>query len=1271
MLNYFDSRPPSTSTVCGGNADRATLLKKFDHPHRWRGNVMLKHTLKHLAALLLLAAVITPATANAQATAPCDGALTWTGIVPACLSVGDTYRIIFVTSGERDATSNAIADYNTFVQAQADAATGTPFSGITFNALGGTATTTARDNTNTNRTSDGTGERIFYYRGQQVADNYDDLYDGGWDSLEARNQNGETFSGSSLGVWTGSLNNGITFPTAPLGSARGSSSVIGNAFNASTPFLAALITNTENHNLYALSAVLTVPEAPALDPANPTISIAAETSPVTEGTAATFTLTATPAPANNVIVTVTVTDGAGDFITGAVPTTVTITAATTTATLMVPTSDDSTAEAPGAITATVETGTGYTPHSTDNSVSVTILDNDTSTDATLSSLTLTPGTLAPAFATGTRDYTVAVANNVPSVTVTPIATDADAGATITVNGNTVTSGATSAAIPLTPGTPMDISVIVTAPDTTTMLTYTVIATRVVPTATLAGTLTEATLFASSAPTVTVTLANTEYAAAGTLLQTHFTVTDDVTGTVSVSGFNRDSNTAATLMLAYSREDITANGTLSVALAAAGHIADDALTTNTIPITASTGANVCGRTPAVRDEIVTRSTASECTSITDLATIGTLDFTQANPGGGLTALTSGDFAGLAGLTELFFNRNSLTTLPEDIFAGLSSLTTLRFNENTLSTLPEGVFAGLSSLVELNLFGNNLNTLPVGVFAGLTTVQSLYINMNAFTSLPVGIFDGLDALVNLALHSNPSFTPGTGLPAGIFDDVLNSLGPVDERGGGVGLAVDADGRAAHFVCSRTDAADIVAATSGVSHCLRITAAQLNTHLASSDATLSGLTLTGGTLDPAFATGTTAYTVSVENSVASVTVTPTATDATGATITVNGNTVTSGNDSTAINLTPGTPMDISVIVTAADTTTTMTYTVTATRVLVPVVTVALNANIAGDNIVNIAERTAGFPITGTVQTGAAVSVTIGTVGTDTARPATITGTGTTWTVTIPPADADLTGTSVTVTATATLAGHPTGTATRTLTVDLTAPTATYTPPGSLTVGAAITAIMPGSPSSDTTGYTVQGGDLPPGLVLDATTGGITGAPTTATTATAAVTIRLTDTVGNPGDVLIPFPSVTMGRQTLTGFTYSPSTAPADQPPAVTAPTGQQTGSTLSYASDTANICTVNATTGVPTLVAAGTCMITVTASATANYMAATDTFTITVTPAIPAATLTGPLTEATLFATAPTVTVTAGQHRIRRRGHTGAKPLHRGGYRRRDRDRARFYP
>ncbi len=538
-------------------------------------------------------------------------------------------------------------------------------------------------------------------------------------------------------------------------------------------------------------------------------------------------------------------------------------------------------------------------------------------DATLSGLTLSAGTLEPTFDSGTTSYTASVANSVTRVTVTPTA--GSNSALVRVNGAIAV-----ATIDLElPGTATPIAIVVTAA-TNAMMTYTVDVTRArVPAAALAGTLTEANLFAATAPTVTVTLANTEYAATGTLAQSHFTVADTVTGTVSVSEFTRDSSTVATLTLEHSGEDITTAGTLSVTLAAAGHTGSGVLTTSTIPITASTGTNVCGRTALVHEEIVTRSTASECTSITDLATIGTLDFTQMNPGGGLTAVVSGDFAGLAGLETLLFLRNSLTTLPEDIFAGLSALTTLRFNQNTLRTLPEGVFAGLSSLVELNLFSNNLNTLPVGVFAGLTSVERLYINNNAFTSLPADIFDdGLTSLMDLALHGNP-FTAGTGLPAGIFDEVLDTLRDVALSGGN-GLAVDLVGRAAHFVCSRTDVAAIVTFTSAA-HCLRVTAAELNTYLAMTDATLSGLTLSAGTLDPAFDSATTTYTVAVANSVASVTVTPTATNA-GATIAVNG-----GIATTAIDLPPtGTAVPIAIVVTAADTATRMTYTVTATRAM-----------------------------------------------------------------------------------------------------------------------------------------------------------------------------------------------------------------------------------------------------------------------------------------------------------------------------------------------------
>ena len=97
-------------------------------------------------------------------------------------------------------------------------------------------------------------------------------------------------------------------------------------------------------------------------------------------------------------------------------------------------------------------------------------------------------------------------------------------------------------------------------------------------------------------------------------------------------------------------------------------------------------------------------------------------------------------------------------------------------------------------------------------------------------------------------------------------------------------------------------------------------------SSNADLSNLVLSAGTLTPPFDPATTSYTASVSYTTTSITVTPTASDA-GATITVNGNAVVSGNTSDPINLNVGNNT-ITTVVTAADMTTMMTYTVDVTR-------------------------------------------------------------------------------------------------------------------------------------------------------------------------------------------------------------------------------------------------------------------------------------------------------------------------------------------------------
>jgi len=95
-------------------------------------------------------------------------------------------------------------------------------------------------------------------------------------------------------------------------------------------------------------------------------------------------------------------------------------------------------------------------------------------------------------------------------------------------------------------------------------------------------------------------------------------------------------------------------------------------------------------------------------------------------------------------------------------------------------------------------------------------------------------------------------------------------------------------------------------------------------STDATLSALTLSAGDIDPAFASGTTSYTLTTSSD--ATTITPSANDA-NTTVTINGTAVASGAASASIPLAVG-DTAVSIVVTAEDGTSTTTYTVTVTR-------------------------------------------------------------------------------------------------------------------------------------------------------------------------------------------------------------------------------------------------------------------------------------------------------------------------------------------------------
>ena len=108
------------------------------------------------------------------------------------------------------------------------------------------------------------------------------------------------------------------------------------------------------------TAMVTVNDNDIPDPDAPVASISADPTPITEGTAATFTVTLDrAAAAGGLTISVGVTES-GSYIAETAPMTVVIAEGGTTGTLTVSTADDTTDEPAGSITAELTAGVGYT-----------------------------------------------------------------------------------------------------------------------------------------------------------------------------------------------------------------------------------------------------------------------------------------------------------------------------------------------------------------------------------------------------------------------------------------------------------------------------------------------------------------------------------------------------------------------------------------------------------------------------------------------------------------------------------------------------------------------------------------------------------------------------------------------------------------------------------------------------------------------------------------------------------------------------------------------
>jgi surface protein len=213
------------------------------------------------------------------------------------------------------------------------------------------------------------------------------------------------------------------------------------------------------------------------------------------------------------------------------------------------------------------------------------------------------------------------------------------------------------------------------------------------------------------------------------------------------------------------------------------------------------------------------------------------------------------------------------------------------------------------------GSNTVTVQVTAQDGVTT-QSYTVAVTRAASSDAT----LSALALSQGSLSPSFTSGTLAYTASVAHSVSSL---------IVTPTTNDANATATVNGASPATPVTLAVGGTTVTVQVTAQDGSTQsytvavtrAASSDATLSALALSQGSLSPSFASGTLAYTASVANSVSSLIVTPTTNDA-NATATVNGASAT-----TPVTLALGSNT-VTVQVTAQDGVTTQSYTVTVTR-------------------------------------------------------------------------------------------------------------------------------------------------------------------------------------------------------------------------------------------------------------------------------------------------------------------------------------------------------
>lgn len=515
--------------------------------------------------------------------------------------------------------------------------------------------------------------------------------------------------------------------------------------------------------------------------------------------------------------------------------------------------------------------------------STTSTTGTTSTDAGLSGLSLSSGILLPEFAGGTLSYTATVSNSTGSITFN--ATAADGSSTVSINGAAVSSGKTSAAFSLNVGA-NSFSIVTAAASGGGTRTYSVVITRASVTLSSDASLSALSIstgslspaFAAATTSYSVTVGNGVTSVALIPSSASNAATIKVNGVAVTSG-------SASGALALN----VGNNTLTVVV-----VAEDGVTSRSYTVTVVRGV----ATATVSGDATLRALGISAGSLSPAFVSGTVAYTASVP----NTVTSVTLTPVStnGAATIHVNGVSVTSGSASaalaLSVGTNSLSVLVSAEDgthaityTVSVTRAAALSNVATLSALTISAGALapsfapDTIGYGVSVA-NAVSSVTLTPTSTSS---------NATIKINGVSASSATASASLPLSVGNNTLSV----------VVTAQDA-------VTTRTYT--VIVARAAVS--------------LSSDASLSSLSLSSGTLSPAFSSGTGSYTATVANNVPSVTLTPIASSS-GASIKVNSATVASGSASGAQTLNVGSNT-LTILVTAQDGATTKSYSVAVTR-------------------------------------------------------------------------------------------------------------------------------------------------------------------------------------------------------------------------------------------------------------------------------------------------------------------------------------------------------